>query len=90
MTQKPEGLVSPLEGKGEGSSCTETAARGTTASRPDSSCKSEAILANVRPEIRDEVAYAIQLAAASCPICEGTGRATWLDDCEDCKPEGGR
>jgi hypothetical protein len=34
-------LVSPLEGKGEGVSCTETAARGTTASRPDSSCKSE-------------------------------------------------
>lgn len=32
-------LVSPLEGKG--SSCTETAARGTTASRPDRPCKSE-------------------------------------------------
>jgi hypothetical protein len=34
-------LVSPLEGKGEGSSCTETAARGTTASRPDRPCQSE-------------------------------------------------
>lgn len=25
---------------------------------------------------------------ASCPICEGTGRATWLDDCEACPKAG--
>ncbi len=43
-----------------------------------------AVLENVRPEIREEVAYAIQLATAACAICDGTGRATWLDDCEEC------
>jgi DnaJ-class molecular chaperone len=54
---------------------------------PASDCphaRDRSILENVRPEIRDEVAYAIQLAEASCPICEGTGRATWLDDCQEC------
>lgn len=50
-------------------------------------CLAEVVLANVRPEIREEVTYAIQLAVGSCPICEGTGRATWLDDCEECKPQ---
>jgi DnaJ-class molecular chaperone len=45
----------------------------------------ERILNNVRPEIREEVDYAIQLAWASCQICEGTGRATWLDDCQECE-----
>jgi hypothetical protein len=49
-------------------------------------CRSEEVLANVRPEIREEVAYALRLAGADCPICEGTGRATWLDDCEECRP----
>jgi hypothetical protein len=44
MTQKPEGLVSPLKEKGEGgSSVAESAARGTRASRPDSPCKSDAL-----------------------------------------------
>lgn len=46
----------------------------------------QAILGNLRPEVREEVAYAIQLATAACPICEGSGRATWLDDCEECRP----
>lgn len=49
---------------------------------------SEAILANVSPEARSEVEYALQLAGVTCPVCEGTGRATWLDDCEQCgKPD---
>lgn len=67
----------------------------------------ERVLANVRSEIRAEVAYAISLSCAcsaewrsacpapdcphqvACPICEDTGRATWLDDCQECAPKDG-
>lgn len=61
-------LVSPLEGKGQGSSVAETAARGTTASRPDRPCQSE---------VRRLRAAAFEVVAATEQKADGSWVIGW-------------